>query len=196
MHSGVSSVCGFIDTWLNMDDVWCVSLIVSSFSFCKSTVRLGDPSFFGATTILERQVVGVPTRTHSIIPRMTSLSSTSFTLFCQWLRTGIGVWTAVGFAPSMNSMSNCILSIVCNGWCTHVLNALDLKYSNNHCWSLCPLTRIGLNGIVFDFVGTGVLWVHPYRAISFAIVDELLWDNDVGKSKGRRSRSFNAVSDD
>lgn len=32
--------------------------MVSALNFCRSTVRLGEPSFFGATIIVERQVVG------------------------------------------------------------------------------------------------------------------------------------------
>ena len=185
-------VCaGIIDTWLNGYDVWCVSPIVVSFSFYKSTVLLGDPSFFGATTIFGHQVVGVPTCTGSIIPRATSLSSSAFTLFFQWWGTGIGEFTA----PGINSVSNGLPSIVCSGWCGHVLNALDLNYSSNHWWSLCILAWIGLNGMAFGIVWTGVLWEHPHGAISFAIVDELLRDNDIGKSDGTRSRSFNAVCD-
>lgn len=65
---------GTIDAWLNGDGVWCVSLTVAALSFCKATVHLGVPSFLAATTILEHQVLGVPTGTGSIMPNETSQS--------------------------------------------------------------------------------------------------------------------------
>ena len=133
-------VCeGIINTCLMGVGVWCVSLIVAWFGFCKSTILPGDPSFFGATTILEHQLVRVHTGAGSIMPTVTSLSSSSFTPFIQWWGVGISVWTAVSFAPGMNSMSNSLPSIDCRGWCGHMLNTLYLKYSNNHCWSMCLL---------------------------------------------------------
>lgn len=36
---------GTIETWLNEDGVWCVSLIMTALSFCKSTINLGLLSF-------------------------------------------------------------------------------------------------------------------------------------------------------
>lgn len=58
---------GTIKVWINGDGVWCISLIVAALIFCKSTVHLDVPSFLGATTILEHQIVGVPTGTCSIM---------------------------------------------------------------------------------------------------------------------------------
>ena len=60
---------------IKWERVWWVSLIMVAFNFCRSTVRLGKPSFFGATAIIEYQVIGVPTSTLSIMPSATFLST-------------------------------------------------------------------------------------------------------------------------
>lgn len=125
VSSTIFLVCsGIAKTWLNGDEVWCISFIVASFNFCKFTIRLGDPSFFSMTTILEHQVVGVPTDTGSIISSVTSLSRFNFFssryrhVDCCWYH----VWEEFYFTP-----------IVWSGWCGHVLNALELKCSFSHC---------------------------------------------------------------
>ena len=82
-------------------------------------------------SVLEHQVVGVPTGTASM-PRAMSLSMFCFTLFFQWRGTGIGMWAAVGVTPWMKVMSNGFPAIACNGLCRHVLNAFDLKCSFIH----------------------------------------------------------------
>ena len=82
-------------------------------NFCQLTVHLGEPSFFGATTISEHQVVGVPTGTAFIMSSVTSLSMSCFTLF-QWWGTGISVWTAVSIEPGMKVMSNGLPAIARN----------------------------------------------------------------------------------
>ena len=44
-----------METWLNGDGVWWVSLMVAALSFCKSTMHLEELSFLSVTTILDHQ---------------------------------------------------------------------------------------------------------------------------------------------
>ena len=186
---------GTTDTWLNGEGVWWVSLLVTVFNFCRSTVLLGDPSFFGATTIFEHQTVGVPVGTCSMMPNATSQSRSCFTLFFQWCGTGIGVCTTDGFALWVNVISSGLPVIICNGWCGQVLNALDLKCSRSHnsWWSL--LLAIGGNGMLAGLSGTVVLRGHPHNAFPLMMADASILDVWLGKLWGINYKSFSADSD-
>ena len=170
--------------------------------FAGSLYCLREPSFFGPTTILEYQVVGVPTGTASIMPSATSLSMSCFTLFlclltklqivtpltqtanetwCNRLLclTSYGVWTVVSVALETKVVSNGLPAIACNGWCGHILNALDLKCSFIHCTSWFPLVKMG-----WDPEGNDVLCRDPNGAILFVSIDEFLYDAGDWKIKG------------
>ena len=64
--------------------------------------------------------------TGSSTPNLTSQSKLALTASCQWSGTGMGEWWAVGVA--FRSMISLIggLSISGKGWCSQVLNVLDL----------------------------------------------------------------------
>ena len=117
---------GHVLARLNGEGVWFVSRLDTLFTLCRSTVRLGDPSCLGATTMRLHHSVAVPAGTGSITPSLTSLSRPSFTFFFQWCGTGMGVCTAFGTAPSSRWM--CIGSPDISGisWCSQTLNAVAL----------------------------------------------------------------------
>ena len=188
---------GKTEAWLNGEEVLWVSLLVAAFKFCTSTMHLGEPSFFGATTVLENQVVGVQNGTGSIIPSATSLSKSCFTRFFQWWGISIGVWIAVGVTPGIKVISNGLPVIVCNGWCGHVLNALASKcfFFLIHCSSWCLLVSVGGNGIVSGLGGTDVLAGHLDGALLIAFIDELIFDTDNGKSRVNKPRPLYAAWD-
>ena len=186
---------GTIDTWLNWEGVWWVSLLVAAFNFCRSTVLLGDPSFFGATTILEHQTIGVPVGTGSMMPNATSRSRSCFTLFFQWCGTGISVCTADGFAPWVNVISSGLAAIICNGWCRQVLHALNLKCSRSHNSRRSLLLAIGGNGMLAGLSGTVVLRGHPHNAFPLTRADASILEVWLGKLLGINSKSFCAYSD-
>ena len=102
------------------------------------------------------------------------------------------MWTAVGVTPGIKVISNGLPVMVCNGWCGHVLNALDSKYSFIHCSSWCLLVSVGGNGIESGLGGTDVLPGHLHGALLIAFV-ELICDTDDGKSRGNKPRSFYAA---
>ena len=76
------------------------------FSGDKSTVRRGEPSFFGVKTILCSHLVGVFGGTGSITPIATSASNASFTGPCQCSGTAAGTWIATGLAAGSTSRCN------------------------------------------------------------------------------------------
>ena len=92
----------------------------------KSIILQGLPFFFAHKTIRWHHVMGSPMGTTSMTPRQTSLSRSALISFCQWISTGIGKWYAVGLAAGsiINFMGG--PSIMGSGWCSHVLNVLDL----------------------------------------------------------------------
>ena len=65
--------------------------MVAAFSFWKSTVLRGVPSFLGTTTIRAHQIVGVDEGTRSIIPKAISFSRSFFTASSQYSGVGMGV---------------------------------------------------------------------------------------------------------
>ena len=93
--------------------------------------------FLGPTTILEHQVVGVPTGTGSIIPYATSWSRSSFTFFFQWSGIGTGVWITGIIISRVNIMSNPV--IVCKGWCWAFVKCIGLKVIVNPLFQLVPI---------------------------------------------------------
>lgn len=141
----------------------------------------GTVFLLGATTILEHQVVGMPTDTGSIITNAMSRSRSCYTIL-----PGIGVRTTDGVAPRTNVMSNYFSVKVCKGWCGHVLNALDLKWTRSHRSGKCLLVSVGRNGMVLSIAGIGFLRGHLHRAFSFAFFEMPALGNqavtDVGPS--------------
>ena len=71
-------------------------------------------------------MTGSPIGTGSSTPNLKSLSKPALTASCQWRGTEMGEWWAVGMA--FGSMIGLIggLSISGKGWCSQVLNVLDL----------------------------------------------------------------------
>lgn len=117
-HLRLISSCrgGTTLTKWNGDGVWWVSRCVALFNCCKSTVRLGEPSFFGTVTMCEHQVVGVPVGTGAMMWSATSESHWCYTASFQWCRTGIGLWIATGSASGMNDIVSGVPVIAWSFW--------------------------------------------------------------------------------
>ena len=107
----------------------------------------------------------------------------------------MGVCTAVGVAPGTNVMFIGFPSMVCNGWCGHVLNALELKYSMIHFSITRLFACVGWKGIFSGFGGTDVLHGHPHGAFFFSLAKKLFFDKEEGKFAGNSFKSFKAVCD-
>lgn len=181
---------GTVDTWLSGDGVWWVPHIVAAFSFCRSTVLLGDQSFFDATTFLKHQVVGVPAGTSSIILSEMSWLRSCFILSYQCWGKRIGVCTTDSVIPWTKVMSKGLLIITCNGWCGHVLNVLNLKWSCGHCSKQFLLLLIGGNGMLAGSSGAVILRGHPHNVFSLIVADKLILDVWFGKLWCIKSRSL------
>ena len=115
---------GICSASLNGVEVWWVCLTDCLLSCCRSTVRLGVPSAFAVTTILEHHVTGVFGSTFSKTPRATSLSKSALTLSCQWSGTTAGLWATYGFTSSLMNSFRGSQSIIGSGWCSQTLKVV------------------------------------------------------------------------
>lgn len=91
-------------------------------------------------------------------------------------------------------MSNGFAVIGCKGWCGHVLNALNLKWSRIYRSSRGTLVSIGRNEIVLGIAGMDFLRGHVLREFSFATFNGLNRDVWAGQLGSNRCRSFRADS--
>ena len=172
--------------------------MVAELSFWKSIVLLGEPSFFGTTTILAHHLVGVVEGTGSMMPSATSLARSSFTAFSQCNGIGIGVWIAWGMASwrSVTVMRSPVMAG--RGWCGQTLKALAAKKDLMKCSSFSMFPGTGRNGMVFGSGGGGKRLRHPHGAfgeLTSDVTDVVLAGGAAGKLLGRTPRSISAFSD-
>ena len=90
-----------------------------------------------------------------MMPSLTSLSRPYFTFRFQWWGTGMAVWTAYGFDPSLNLISTGVPVMVCNGCSSQVLNALEAKAERNQCLKRGILSSVGGKGRCSGLSGVG-----------------------------------------